>query len=280
MAQGSLAHLAPGPSPYGPSYSSFDQVGDGLYSFFHSGARNHTIITDEGVIITDPMHPWAAEALREEIRKVTDKPITHVIYTHHHWDHMLGGQIFKDEGATFISHENCIAHFTRDRHPQLVMPDLTYETRHDISLGGRTVELHYFGRNHGDCLTVLLLPAEKILIVVDLAMPNAVVMASGYMRDDYPADTIRSIREMASTLDFDRYMPGHGPPVADKSAFLERADYMEALMSKVRTGLEAGTPFNEIIDNFTLPGFEHLRGYDTHLSRNARRILTFYTIGY
>ncbi len=91
LAQGSLARLAPGSSPYGPSYSSFDQVGEGLYSFFHSGAHNHTIITD-------PMHPWAAEALREEIRKVTDKPIKFVIYTHHHWDHMLGGQIFKDDG--------------------------------------------------------------------------------------------------------------------------------------------------------------------------------------
>ena len=160
------------------------------------------------------------------------------------------------------------------------MPDLTYETRHDISMGERGVELHYFGRNHGDCLTVLLLPKEKILIVVDLVMPNAVVMASGYMRDDYPVDVIRSIREMDETLDFDRYMPGHGPPIADKAALLERADYMEALLYRVGGQLAEGIPFNEIIDKFELPGFEHLRGYDTHLKRNARRILTYYTIGY
>lgn len=129
------------------------------------------------------------------------------------------------------------------------------------------------------CL-VLNLAAEKILIVVDLAMPNAVVMASGYMRDDYPVDVIRSIQAMTETLDFDRYMPGHGPPIANKSAMLERADYIQALLTKVRSELEAGTPFNTLIDEFTLPGFEHLRGYDTHFKRNARRILTYYTIGY
>ncbi len=111
-------------------------------------------------------------------------------------------------------------------------------------------------------------------------MPNAVVMASGYMRDDYPVDVIRSIREMDETLDFDRYMPGHGPPIADKAALLERADYMEALLYRVGGQLAEGIPFNEIIDKFELPGFEHLRGYDTHLKRNARRILTYYTIGY
>lgn len=263
------------PTPFGPASSETTKLGDGLYTFAYGGTRTIFVVTDEGVIVADPISTFAAPALKDAIAEVTDQPVKYVVYTHHHWDHMLGGQIFKDEGATFISHANCIAHFTRDRHPQLVMPDLTYETRHDITLGGRNVELHYFGRNHGNCLTVLLLPAEKILIVVDLAMPSAVVMASGYMRGDYPVDVILSIKAMNETIDFDRYMPGHGPPIADKSAMLERADYMQALLTKVRSELEAGTPFNTLIDEFALPGFEHLRGYDTHLKRNARRILTY-----
>ena len=65
------------------------------------------VVTSEGVIATDPigyLRPQAVTTYIDEIKKVTDKPIKYVIYSHHHYDHIAGGKPFKDLGATFIAH--------------------------------------------------------------------------------------------------------------------------------------------------------------------------------
>ena len=275
-----LDPLAPGPGPYGPTPHTVTEVSRGVYSFFHSGARSMFIITDEGVIVTDPMHRYAAEALRKEIADRTDQPVKYVIYSHNHWDHILGGKIFKDEGATFISHEKCLAHFYRDPHPDLVMPDIVFDRNYKVELGETKLELQYFGRNHDDCTITMLLPQERLLFVVDLAMPGAVSLAGGWMRSYYPKDWIRSLREIEETIAFDRYLPGHGPAVAPKSAMTEIRGYLEALMTAVRMELETGTPIIDVADKISLPEYEHLRGYDEYLAKNADRIRVFFATGY
>ena len=66
------------------------------------------VVTPAGVIATDPIgygHPQSVETYVAEIRKVTDKPIKYVIYSHHHFDHIAGGKPFKDAGASFIAHK-------------------------------------------------------------------------------------------------------------------------------------------------------------------------------
>ena len=272
--------LAPGPSPYGRAPHTVTEVASGVYSFSHSGARSMFIITDEGVIVTDPMHRYAAEALREEIANRTDQPVKYVIYSHNHWDHILGGQIFKDEGAEFISHNNCLAHFYRDPHPDLVLPDIVFDRHYQVELGDRTVKLQYFGRNHDDCTITMLLPGERLLFVVDLAMPGAVSLAGGWMRSYYPKDWIRTLKEIEDTLEFDHYMPGHGPAIAPRSAMTEIRGYLEALMEAVRAELAAGTSGLEVIERISLPEYQHLQGYDKFLRNNADRMRVFYATGY
>ena len=78
------------------------EIAPNLYSFFHRGTRSIFIVTDEGVIVADPVSVDHAKLLRDAIRAVTDQPVKYVVYSHSHWDHVLGGQIFKDEGAEFI----------------------------------------------------------------------------------------------------------------------------------------------------------------------------------
>ena len=272
--------LAPGPSPYGPGPHTVTEVSSGVYSFSHSGARSMFIITDAGVIVTDPMHRHAAEAMRQEIADRTDQPVRYVIYSHNHWDHILGGKIFKAEGAQFISHEKCLAHFYRDPHPDLVMPDIVFDRHYEVELGNKRLQLQYFGRNHDDCAITMLLPDERLLFMVDLAMPGAVSLAGGWMRSYYPRDWIRSLEEIETTLAFDRYMPGHGPAVAPKAAMTEIRGYLQALMEAVRSELDAGTPMNEVVENISLPEYQHLQGYDEFLSKNADRIRVYFATGY
>jgi len=266
--------------PLGLNRPETTKIAEGLYTFTHNGARNIFIVTPEGVIATDPITPKSAEFMRAEIRKVTDQPVKYVVYSHQHWDHTRGGKVFKDEGATFVSHINCIKHFHRHPNPDVVMPDMTYEgARHELKLGGRTLELLYFGRNHSDCMTVMRIPDEKILFIVDLVTPYGVSGGSGLLNDYYPVELIRSLKEIEQ-VDFERMIGGHGVPIAPKSAVSERRRYFEAMFNAVKAEFEKGTNPFEIADKIDLPEFKHLRNYDALKARNAERFVAFFALGW
>src|SRR5262249_1718049 len=75
----------------------------GLVSSFGSGFhRAVVVVKSDGVIVTDPINSMAAKNMMDEIRKLTDKPVKFVIYSHNHWDHIAGARIFKDQGAKII----------------------------------------------------------------------------------------------------------------------------------------------------------------------------------
>ncbi len=264
-----------------PVSAKTHRIGPGVYTFSHEGARNIFLVTAAGVIATDPISKEAAALLLTEIRAITDQPIRYVVYSHQHWDHVKGGQILKDAGATFISHHRCMKHFHRHVNPDVVQPDVTFEgASYDLTLGGRTLQLRYFGRNHGDCLIVMRIPEEKAVFIVDLVTPGGVSGGSGWMNDYYPKDYIRSLQAIEEQLDFEHMIGGHGAPIAPKSAVTERRLYLEALMAAVKAELDKGTPRGEILENIDLPEFRHLRNYDTHMKLNAERMLVYYAIGW
>src|SRR5215210_4559843 len=81
---------------------------DNVYIFRNGGAQSMFIVTNDGVIATDPIsygRPTGGQTYLDEIKKVTNQPIKYLIYSHHHFDHVAGGKPFKDAGATFIAHK-------------------------------------------------------------------------------------------------------------------------------------------------------------------------------
>ena len=265
-----------------PGFAQQDQfettkVAEGVYSFRYLFHRNMFVVTDEGVIVTDPMSPKAAAALNDEIQKITDKPVKYVIYSHEHWDHALGGQIFKDAGAKFIAQENCSAFFEKRPNKDLVAPDETYADSRKITLGGKLLELNYFGRNHGNCMTVIHLPEEKLLYSVDIISHKRVAYRT--MPDYFPADWVRSLNEI-DKLDFERIIPGHGAAVIPRESVQLNRQYIEDLMAAVKTAMnETGDP-EKIKEIVKLPQYKDWVGYDNWLPLNIERIMAHYSQGW
>ena len=118
------------------------KVTDHVYSFRSGIARAMVVVTSDGVIVTDPINSVAAKNMMDEIRKVTDKPVKFVIYSHNHWDHVAGAKIFKDQGAKIVQHA-LAAQKTRP-HPDVVPADETFsDDTHVVTLGDQTIELTY-----------------------------------------------------------------------------------------------------------------------------------------
>ena len=99
---------------------------EGVYIFRNGNHQSMFIVTKDGVIATDPVaygRPTGGQQYVDEIKKVTDKPIKYLIYSHVHFDHIAGGKAFKDAGAKVIAHENATKRLKVLKDPHTVMPD-------------------------------------------------------------------------------------------------------------------------------------------------------------
>ena len=114
-------------------------------------------------MVIDPMNKRHAENMLIKIREVTQAPIKYLFYSHNHYDHAKGGQVFKDEGAEIISHIGAYEYIKANPSPDLVLPDTKWTgATYSVTLGGTTLELYFVGVSHGNGMTAFVIPREKV----------------------------------------------------------------------------------------------------------------------
>ncbi|HET9653284.1 MAG TPA: MBL fold metallo-hydrolase [Usitatibacter sp.] len=261
--------------PARPPYATTKVEGtDNVYVFRNGNHQSMFVVTGEGVIATDPIaygRPTGGRLYLDEIRKVTDKPVRYVIYSHHHYDHIAGGKAFKDAGATFVAHRRAKERLERLADPHTVLPDEVVDDNRTITLGGTALELSYLGASHSDTTLVMRLPKEKILFVVD-TIPVGQVPGRG-MIDFHPLEAEEFIGKVLA-LDWERLIPGH-PGVNDRLGTKKDAEDQLALLraasAEMKTLAREGKCWDTAEKEFKLAGYESWPGYAAGLPFIARR---------
>lgn len=242
-------------------------VGDRTYSLFY--------ITDTGVIVIDPLDSIHANATMNAIKSVTDKPVTHLFYSHNHWDHISGGEIFKNQGASIISHKEAKNNIPAN--PNVLFPDETWDgNEKEFTIGNKTLELFYFGRNHGNGMTVFRIPEHDAIFIVDLVVPDRVLYA--YLPDASPKNWVESLKEIQS-LDFDLVLMSHVRALGSREDITLAQNYFDDLYAAVQEQLDLGTNLFEIPSKVQLPKYKQWKNYDEWLHMNVWRILMEKSIG-
>ena len=232
------------------SAGEVQQFADDTYAFVSGGYVSLFIVTDEGVIATDPgslADPGRADAYAAAIASVTDQPVRYVIYSHDHADHATGGGVFA-ETATFVSHQNAVEKLAALGDPNTPVPSIAFSDEMTIALGGTTVELYYGGRNHSDNSVVLLYPAQSIAFAVDFIPVNALPYQN--LPDPYPQEWIKSLSWIDDNLDFDTLVIGHPPGSGTKESVGQVRGYLEDLIASVQAAQDEGLADNspEMLD--------------------------------
>jgi glyoxylase-like metal-dependent hydrolase (beta-lactamase superfamily II) len=231
------------------------------------------VVTASGVVVIDALgSPALAERLLLEIKKVTPLPVTHVLVTHYHADHIYGLQVFKDMGAKIIGHRAALIYLNSetarlrmeasraqlypwiDDNTHLVPSDQWIEAEQDMVIGG----LHFVAKPVGPAHTpedlAFYLPSEKVLFAGDLVFRSRIPFVG-------QADSQHWITALDQLLSFDTrvIVPGHGPlsEEARKDMQLTR-EYLVYLRTTMGRATEAMEPFEEAYKNTDWTQFEHL----------------------
>ena len=248
---------------------------DNVYLFRHGNHQSMFVVTREGVIATDPVaygRPNGGQAYLDEIKKVSDKPVKYLIYSHHHYDHVAGGKAFKDAGAIIIAHKRAKERLEVLKDPATPLPDQTFEKQRTIKLGGTALELTYLGLNHSDSTIVMRLPKEKLIFIVD-TIPVGSVPGRG-MIDMYPLETEAFI-ERVLKMDWDRLIPGHpgapGGRLGTKQDAQDQLDFLRYASETVKAAAREGKCWDQAEKEVKLPKYEKWPGYENNLPFVIRR---------
>jgi glyoxylase-like metal-dependent hydrolase (beta-lactamase superfamily II) len=248
---------------------------DNVYIFRYGNHQAMFVVTNDGVIATDPIgygRPQAVNTYIDEIKKVTDKPIKYLIYSHHHYDHIAGGQPFKDAGAKIIAHKRAKERLEVIKDPHTPLPDETFDKRRTLKLGGTVLELSYHGLHHSDSNIVMRLPKEKLVFIVD-TLPVGAFPGRG-MIDFYPLEAEKFAQEVLK-MDWERLIPGHpGQPngrLGTKKDVEDQLTLWRDASEAVKVAAREGKCWEGVEKEMKLPTYENWPGYQNNLQFVLRR---------
>jgi len=231
------------------------------------------VVTPAGVVLIDALgSPVLASRLAAEIRKLTPLPITHVIVTHYHADHIYGLQIFKALGARIIAHRAAKEYLNsdtarlrmessrRDIAPwidaatRLVEADEWIAGDTDLTIGGVQFQIKAGGPAHTPEDLLIYLPAEKVLFAGDLVFRSRIPFVG-------QADSRRWIAALDDLLKIGAkvIVPGHGPLSQDARTDLQfTRDYLAYLRASMGQAAQNMTPFDEAYAATDWSAYAHL----------------------
>src|SRR5207244_1593633 len=137
-----------------------------------SGGNVAALITSTGVVLVDTKLAGWGQTLLDDLRKVTDKPVTTIINTHTHGDHTGNNDLFGGPTVESITQENTAANmakmdaFKGDK--AKFLPKRTFKDKLTIGTGKDRIDLYYFGRGHTNGDAWLVYPALRVMQTGDM----------------------------------------------------------------------------------------------------------------
>ena len=270
-AQGAPAFKAVQVAPSVGYVEGLSALGSSANQNFISNAA--FVVTPAGVVVIDALgSPALAERLLQEIRTWTPQPVTHVIITHYHADHIYGLQAFRKQGARIIAHRSALEYLNSETARQrletsrtelapwvdgqtvLVPADEWIDGDKTLTVGGVPFQIKHVGPSHTPEDLVVYLPTEKVLFAGDLVFRNRIPFVG-------QADSGRWIQALDALLTFGAttIVPGHGPLSSEARKDMQQTrDYLVHLRSTMGQAARNLEPFEDAYQAADWSRFEKL----------------------
>lgn len=256
--------------PAAQNVVEIDKLKDNLYVLRGGGGNSSVFVTAAGVVLVDTKNPGWGKPILDAIRKITDKPVTTVINTHTHGDHVSGNVEFADN-VEFIAHENTAANMKQMRPNSSAAPnpnppnifkdnngrgltERTFSDRLTLGRGAEQIDLMYFGRAHTNGDALVFFPAHRILHMADVFPGRELpIMDSnnGGTGVGY-ADTLTKISAFAEKS-ADLIVNGHYNTPSTNADLKNFIQFVRGYVKDVQDGKAAGRSVDEVAASWQPP---------------------------
>lgn len=212
-----------------------------------SGANAGFIITDKEVFVIDAkMTGESAQEMLDSIKRLTDKPITHVLLTHSDGDHISGLAGFPED-ITIVAHSNTWTHMAPlvekwDADNKRVTGVL-FDKRLQLRSGESSIQLLYFGPAHTDGDVIVFSPQDKAAFIGDLIFLGRDPLIHKHKN----GDSFGLVKVLTALLELDvqKFLHGHG----DMATRAEVKAFRDALAEKqqqISAMIDAGKSLQDV----------------------------------
>ncbi len=262
------------PPANAPKVVEVEKLRDNLYMLKGGGGNTAVFIRTDGITIVDTKNPGWGQPILDKVKQLSDKPVTQIINTHTHGDHVSGNvempvnvEIIVQEntktnmqemrGATGIAQNGPPTNIFKE-HNGRGMPTKTFKDKMKVNKGPDEIDLYYFGRGHtnGDAWVVFptlrLVHAGDIFSGKNIPLLDANNGGSGVAIGDSLARAAKELKNI------DTIITGHSTTMtmADLS---EYAEFNKEFMRDVQAAKKAGKSVDEVAASWKIP--EKYKGY-------------------
>jgi len=224
-----------------------EEIKDGLYWVTEGAYTAMFLTTGEGVIVVDAP-PSFGDKMLKAIGDVTKEPITHVVYSHAHADHIGGASRFP-KNATYIAHVETKKRLERmddgDRHfpygmfvggKPVPLPTVTFEDNYTLKVGNQTLLLDYKGDDHEPGNIYVYAHKQKVLLKIDIVFPGWTPFKGLAIAED----TVGYLKahDVILSYDFDKLVSGHWGKLATRKDVEIQKQYMQDIQANAGKALQ------------------------------------------
>ena len=203
-----------------------------------AGGNTTVFVTQHGVVLVDTKLADNGAAIMNQVRTVSDWPVSTIINTHSHPDH-IGSNDYFPASVEVVTHENTrkwMAANPKASANPVVMPDRTFTDRLTIGRDKDRIDLYYFGAGHTNGDAFVVFPAVRAMAAGDIfawKMAPLIDPMTGGSVVALP-DTLE--RALKGIQNVDTVIEGHGD-VNTWAGFRDYAQFSRALLDAAKAGL-------------------------------------------
>ena len=250
-----------------PKVVEVEKVKDNLFVLRGGGGNTAVFVTASGVTVVDAKNPGWGTPILEKIKTLTSKPVTMLINTHTHGDHVSGNVEFP-ASVEVVAHANTKANMEKmpifKEHGGNGLAEKTFTDKMTIGRGADQIDLYYFGPGHTNGDAWVVFPALRTVHTGDIfAGKNLplIDVANGGSQLQI-ADTLTKAH--AGIRNVDTIINGHMPAQTTWADLKEFADFNREITSWMQAELKAGKTPEQAAAAFTFP--TKYQGYSSTIS--------------
>lgn len=206
-------------------------LGDGLYQMIF-------LVTSEGVLVVDAP-PTLGNNILRAIRSVTRRPVTHVVYSHSHADHIGAASLYPAR-AQRIAHVETARLLHRAADKNRPLPTRTFRRRLHLNVGGEVVQLAHHGPNHTPDNIYIYAPRHQTLMLVDVVFPGWVPFKQLAVSQDIPGWI--EAHDHVLAYPFTTFVGGHLTRVGTRADVAAQREYVQDLKTLSEQALKTFDP--------------------------------------